>query len=238
VGDYGRKSGSNLLILLRSLVEVDGLERIRISSIEPNLVTEELLAFVGSNDVLCKHFHIPLQSGDDGILRAMRRRYSTGQYAALLQRIKELLPDCGIGVDVIAGFPGETEEQFQGTFDFISGLPASYLHVFTYSERPGTPAAGFGNPVEHGLRYRRSARLRSLGRMKRLAFAAENIGTVRLVLAESDVEDDIRYGFTENYMRVGIPADCAAGNTILRVEIVDIGADTCIGRVLDREALK
>ena len=141
VGDYGRKQGEDLSGLLRHLVKVPGLRRIRVSSIEPNLLTEELLELIAGQQVLCKHFHIPLQSGSDSVLRRMRRRYTTKQYADLVHRVRAQFPEGGIGADVIVGFPGETDEEFQETYRFLTELPVSYLHVFSYSERPHTPAA-------------------------------------------------------------------------------------------------
>ncbi len=235
VGDYGRKKGSSLGALLKRLVGLDGLERIRISSIEPNLLSDEILEFVASHDKMCKHFHIPLQSGNDEILRAMRRRYTTSQYAALIGKITGAIPDCGIGVDVIAGFPGESDAHFESTHRFIAGLPVSYLHVFTYSERPGTPAPGFGSHVHQVARSKRNRMLRVLGEKKRAAFGERMVGKKHMVLAEEAVDDGVRYGFTGNYVRVGMPSEETKGNALLEVEIVAADSDFCRGRVVRGE---
>ncbi|MBM2840819.1 MAG: 2-methylthioadenine synthetase, partial [Bacteroidetes bacterium] len=212
VGDYGKHIGSSLLQLLRELVHVNGLERIRISSIEPNLLTDEIIGFVASEPKMCNHFHIPLQSGCDEILRKMRRRYNTELYRNLIQRITKSIPECGIGVDVIVGFPGETEEHFQTTLRFIENLPVSYLHVFTYSERPDTPAAEFTPSVEPRVRFKRNEILRAIGMKKKHEFYRKQIGKNVLVLAESSVENGLRFGFTDNYVRVELPAESAEPN--------------------------
>lgn len=235
VGDFGRKSGTNLLSLLRELVKVHGLERIRISSIEPNLLTREIIEFVAASAKMCDHFHIPLQSGDDEMLRRMRRRYTTGQYAELIQAIKTRMPECGIGVDVIVGFPGETEEHFETTYRFLEELPVSYLHVFTYSERPNTPAASFAGGVEPRVRFARSERLRILGQKKRHAFCSASVGTMRPVLMESDVENGVRFGFTTNYVRVGLPAEATSENSIVDANIVAMHDSKCIGRPVNQQ---
>ncbi len=264
VGDYGKKNGTDLLALLRELVKVDRLERIRISSIEPNLLTQEILDFVASEKKMANHFHIPLQSGSDEILRGMRRRYNTTYYHDLIHRIRKQLSDCGIGVDVIVGFPGETEEHFEETQLFLTELPVSYLHVFTYSERPNTPAAEFvrkpsaprrvdlrsrresstdgsstdgsahglveghrrlvetphgGNAVEPRIRFKRNEMLRILSQKKKDAFYRSMIGKTVSVLMEGDVEDGMRFGFSENYVRVGLSADETAENTFVEIVI-------------------
>ncbi|MEK9136615.1 MAG: tRNA (N(6)-L-threonylcarbamoyladenosine(37)-C(2))-methylthiotransferase MtaB, partial [Bacteroidota bacterium] len=170
VGDYGKSAGTSLLELLHRLANVDGLERIRISSIEPNLLTKEMIDFIASQPKMCKHLHIPLQSGCDEILRRMRRRYNTQMYADLVRQVRTTIPECGIGVDVITGFPGETDEHFHTTLDFIEGLPVSYLHVFTYSERPNTPAIGFVEQVEPKVRFKRNEILRAIGMKKKREF--------------------------------------------------------------------
>jgi threonylcarbamoyladenosine tRNA methylthiotransferase MtaB len=230
VGDYGTRSGSNLLTLLRAFVHVDGLARIRISSIEPNLLTDELIAFVAESEVMCNHFHIPLQSGSDAILRLMRRRYQVGHYAALIDRITRVIPDCGIGVDVIAGFPGETDERFQETYRFLSDVPFSYLHVFTYSQRPNTPAATFAAQVEPKIRFKRNEMLRALGREKKHVFYSRMIGKTEAVLVEGHADATIRYGFTGNYVKVGIPVSSAAENTILPVTLNGLQHGVCVGQ--------
>jgi threonylcarbamoyladenosine tRNA methylthiotransferase MtaB len=230
VGDYGRKAGTDLLALLRSLADVPGIGRIRISSIEPNLVSRDLIDFVASGDRVCRHLHIPLQSGSDGVLKAMRRRYRSTQYADLIARIRDRIPDCGIGADVIVGFPGETEEDFEATHRFLADLPVSYLHVFTYSERPNTPAAGFASRVPHPDRSRRNEVLRTLSEKKRHAFAQSLVGTWRTVLTKSEVENGLRFGLTDNYVKVGIPEEGVAENTIMPVEILGVNNGFCTGR--------
>jgi threonylcarbamoyladenosine tRNA methylthiotransferase MtaB len=204
VGDYGRTSGTNLLSLLRALEPVRGLQRLRISSIEPNLLTDDIIEAAAISPVLCPHFHLPLQSGDDGVLRRMRRRYTSADYAARVEAIRRLLPDAGIGVDVIVGFPGETDAQFRRTAEFLSELPVSYLHVFTYSERPDTPAAGYADQVSPRERQRRNAVLRAIGEKKRLAFHAGMVGRTVPVLLESEVRDGRRMGLAPNYARVAV----------------------------------
>lgn len=233
VGDYGRKHGADLLALLRGLAEIEGLDRLRISSIEPNLLTGEIIDFVAAHDVMCKHFHIPLQSGSDDILRAMRRRYTAAQYAGRVRAVLERIPDCGIGADVITGFPGETDLHFEETRRFLADLPVSYLHVFTYSERPNTPAAGSARHVEPKVRSRRSAILRELGGRKKRAFHERMIGRTLPILVESEEGEGCRCGYTDNYVRVAVPADTAPANTIVPVVIVGVADGCCTGVVRD-----
>jgi threonylcarbamoyladenosine tRNA methylthiotransferase MtaB len=236
VGDYGRKSGANLLTLLKSLVEVQGVERIRISSIEPNLLTGAILDFVAQEKKMMNHFHIPLQSGSDEILQAMRRRYTTQQYADLVHRVRKQIPHCGIGVDVIVGFPGETEEHFQETLRFLTELPVSYLHVFTYSERPNTPARGFADPVEPRIRFKRNETLRLLSRKKRHAFCQSMVGRTAEVLLEGDVEGGLRFGFTDNYVRVGLTESETEENNIVCAVIESVHDGKCRGRITQQVA--
>ena len=231
VGDYGKKEGLNLLALLRALVRVDGLERLRISSIEPNLLSQEIIDFVATEPVLCNHFHIPLQSGNEEILWAMRRRYTTRYYHDLVIRIKESIPECGIGADVIVGFPGESDAHFESTVSFLDSLPISYLHVFTYSERPNTPAGTLPGSVVKRIRSFRNEALTMLSRKKRKAFHERILGRTVPVLVENEGEDGTRFGFTDNYVKVGIPADSALGNAIVPVEILQTDGEVCTGRV-------
>jgi len=238
VGDYGKASNRSLLGLLRDLEKVPGLERVRISSIEPNLLSDDLIRFVAGSSAVCHHFHIPLQSGDDAVLRSMRRRYHSAQYQDLIGRIKQAIPDCGIGVDVIVGFPGETDGQFERTCNFIENLPVSYLHVFTYSERPNTPASAFSNPVRPEVRYHRSRVLRMLGQRKKVEFHQAMVGQTEVVLFESQTESNLRFGFTRNYVRVGVPETEAEENTLRTVQILEAGIDSCVGIPLcDRVAV-
>jgi len=233
VGDYGQKSGNRLLDLLQVLSEVTGLARLRISSIEPNLLTDEILQFVAAHRVLCKHFHLPLQSGSDNVLRAMRRRYTTVQYASLVRKVRGLIPDCGIGVDVIVGFPGETDDQFEETYRFLNELPVSYLHVFTYSERPNTPAATYAHPVPSAKRSKRSEMLRVLSVKKREAFYRTMVGRKVTVLTETEVEADRRFGFTDNYVKVSVPADGVQDNVLLETIVDGVEFGCCIGARVD-----
>ncbi len=201
-GTYDAGS-TDLLALLQQLSAVKDVERYRISSIEPNLLTEAILNFVGSTPSFVPHFHIPLQSGDDTVLGIMRRRYRRHVYASRVARIIELMPDACIGADVIVGHPGETPERFDNTCCFLEELPISYLHVFTYSERPGTAAA---NTTCHGtvprhIRSERSRILRSLSGRKRTAFTERFLGTTRPVLWEHAASNGHMYGFTDNYIR-------------------------------------
>jgi threonylcarbamoyladenosine tRNA methylthiotransferase MtaB len=232
VGDYGKSSDADLFRLLRELVRVDGLERIRISSIEPNLLTQEIIEFVASDPKMCNHFHIPLQSGCDEILHLMRRRYNTELYADLINRIRQTIPECGIGVDVIVGFPGETEEHFQTTLRYIDELPVSYLHVFTYSERPNTPASAFTGKLEPKIRFKRNEILRAIGMKKKHDFYRNHIGRTVKVLVESDIDGDLRFGFTDNYVRVGLPAALVNPNEIVPVKISGIQYDKCVGTIV------
>jgi len=237
VGDYGAKRDGGLLPLLRALLRMEGLERVRISSIEPNLLTDEILELVASEPKACNHFHIPLQSGSDKILHLMRRRYDTRFYRTLVDKIHRKIPGCGIGADLIAGFPGETERLFQDTLSFVEELPVSYLHVFTYSERPDTPAAALPDSVEPKVRFKRNEILRSMGLSKKLAFYGNLVGTTAQVLVEDDVQSGMRYGFTDNYVRVALPADAAGANTMVPVEITAVREGVCRGRIADgREA--
>lgn len=231
VGDYGKKTGSSLLRLVQELVCIERLERIRISSIEPNLLTDDMISFIARHQKMCKHFHIPLQSGADEILRQMRRRYTTGDYRALIARIREAIPDAGIGVDVIVGFPGETDRHFEETYAFLHELPISYLHVFTYSERPNTPAADMRLAVRPDVRHRRNDMLRILSQKKRHAFYETMVGRLVTVLTEGDLERGSRFGFTENYVRIGVPADGVGENILLPVLITGVEENVCRGVV-------
>jgi threonylcarbamoyladenosine tRNA methylthiotransferase MtaB len=233
VGDYGRKFGSSLLELLKELTRVSDLRRIRISSVEPNLLSDELLAFWAANPILCKHFHLPLQAGNDAILQSMRRRYLTGLYADRVARIRSLLPDAGIGADLITGFPGETDELFDATYRFLVDLPISYLHVFTYSPRPNTPAAGLAGQVEPRIRFERSERLRLLSSRKRHAFQQRFVGSVCEVLVEDRTDDGFWTGLTSQYIRVNFPSAEDLSNRIAILKISGLEGEHCGGEVLD-----
>lgn len=221
-GDYNytNPKGKNLK-LIDVLYELDKLNipRIRISSIEPNLLTDEIIQLVKSSNSFCSHFHIPLQSGDPETLKLMRRRYNRDFYEKLIYKIKDTMPNCGIGVDVIVGFPGETEERFNNTYAFLESLPASYLHVFTYSERRNTHAVTMPGRVGMNVRKERSRMLRELSNAKRLKFYQSNAGKKHKVLFETIREDDFIYGFTENYVKVRTVAESQIENQIKQFEI-------------------
>jgi len=241
VGDFGSASsgkGETFLDLLHGLESVQGIERYRISSIEPNLLTKEIVTFVASSDKFCNHFHVPLQNGSDEVLRRMRRRYNANQYREVVEHIKELMPGAGIGADVIVGFPGETNELFEKSYNFIENLPLSYLHVFSYSERNGTDSAGFGGSVDPRVRRKRSELLRMLSQRKRYEFNRQFVGKIVKVLVEEEVKNEKIYGFTPNYVRVEMAAGAFAGANSSRIgEISDVlltgvSDNTALGQVI------
>ncbi len=205
--------------LIRELDKVEGIERIRISSIEPNLLTDEIISFVAQSKRFLPHFHIPLQSGSDNILRAMRRRYKKSLYASRISKIRELMPHASIGVDVIVGFPGETEEAFMETFEFLHELEVSYFHVFTYSERNNTWAADMDDPVDMGVRKERNRRLRILSEKKRNQFYKEHTGDVRTILVEDKLEGGNYTGYTDNYIKVSVPFAEAKPNQLIQARL-------------------
>jgi len=209
-GDYGIVDGKRrhrFLDLLQQLDQVAGIERFRISSIEPNLLTDEIIDFVSQSQRFVPHFHIPLQSGSDKILQLMRRRYQRDLYADRVAHIKSRMPHCGIGVDVIVGFPGETDDDFRETYQFLNELAVSYLHVFTYSERVNTPATALPGAVPLAQRSERSKMLHILSDKKRRFFYEQNVGRTAQVLFENDVEAGLMHGFTDNYVRVAAKYD-------------------------------
>lgn len=202
IGDFGNGTEENFLDLIRELDKINGIERYRISSIEPNLLTDEIISFVADSDKFVPHFHIPLQSGSNKILAAMRRRYERELYAERVKKIKALMPDCCIGVDVIVGFPGETDEDFNDTYQFISELDVSYLHVFTYSERDNTTAVRIKEIVPMETRNKRSKMLHILSEKKRRHFYESQKGKNKDVLFESEESEGMMNGFTDNYVKV------------------------------------
>ncbi|HYQ87306.1 MAG TPA: tRNA (N(6)-L-threonylcarbamoyladenosine(37)-C(2))-methylthiotransferase MtaB [Bacteroidota bacterium] len=229
VGDYGRKEKGSLLELLKLLGSIGGVDRIRISSIEPNLLSRELVDFILESEKFCNHFHIPLQSGSDRVLRSMRRRYLSDHYRSVVDYIKQKDPDAGIGADVIVGFPGESEQMFEETCSFLGELPLSYLHVFTFSEREGTPASNYNGSVEPRERARRSEVLRMLGRRKRHDFYARFGGRTLPVLFEGQLRAGMASGLARNYVRVGAPSRAPLTNQIKNVAIRSVDDDVCIG---------
>ena len=224
LGDFGYKTKENFYQLINKLEELNGISRFRISSIEPDLLSEEIIEFVNSSNKFVPHFHIPLQSGSNLLLKKMRRRYDTDLYSSRIKLIKELMPHACIGVYVIVGFPGETEEEFDKTIDYIKSLPVSYLHVFTYSERANTNAPKMNEIVPMEVRRRRSKQLRILSLKLKLKFYNENIGYKGKVLFESK-EDNFLVGFTENYIKVKVPFKPNMINTIQEVRLEKISSD-------------
>jgi threonylcarbamoyladenosine tRNA methylthiotransferase MtaB len=225
IGDFGNGTDEDFYQLVQELDKVEGIERFRISSIEPNLLSDEIIEFVARSKKFVPHFHIPLQSGSDRILQAMRRRYRSDLYRERIGKIKSLMPDACIGVDVITGFPGETDEEFMVTYDFLKDLPVSYLHAFTYSERANTTAVRLSEVVPKEERYERTKRLRILSHKKKKAFYQEHLGSIRSVLFEAEEENGMMNGFTENYVKVKIPFDESLINTIQTVELTEIDRD-------------
>lgn len=205
IGDFGRDTGETFFDLIRALDRVEGIKRYRISSIEPNLLTDEMIEFVAKSRAFMPHFHIPLQSGSDEVLKLMHRRYDTSLFAHKVERIKSLLPDAFIGVDVMVGMRGETEQYFEDCRQFIDSLPVSQLHVFPYSERPGTAALRIDHRVDEREKKRRSNRLLTLSEEKTRQFYSQFIGTIRPVLLERAQRGRMMKGFTDNYIRIEIP---------------------------------
>ncbi|MBP6532363.1 MAG: tRNA (N(6)-L-threonylcarbamoyladenosine(37)-C(2))-methylthiotransferase MtaB [Bacteroidia bacterium] len=225
IGDYGifdtksMKHETDFMSLVRRLDDVEGIERFRISSIEPNLLTDEIISFVSTSKRFVPHFHIPLQSGSDKILGLMRRRYKRNLYVERVNRIKEVMPDACIGVDVIVGFPGETEEDFMDTYRFLNELNISYLHVFTYSERENTDAALMPGVVPIHERKKRNKMLRILSEKKKNLFYSQYLNSEFPVLLEEENKDGMLSGFTSNYIRVSIPFDADLANKIVKVKL-------------------
>ncbi|MGZ3777701.1 MAG: tRNA (N(6)-L-threonylcarbamoyladenosine(37)-C(2))-methylthiotransferase MtaB [Mucilaginibacter sp.] len=228
LGDFGIRNGERedkFFDLVKALDEVEGIDRIRISSIEPNLLSDEIIAYIARSKRFVPHFHIPLQSGNNKILGLMRRRYKRELYTERVAKIKELMPDCCIGVDVIVGFPGETREDFIDTYNFLNGLDISYLHVFTYSERENTPAAEMPNPVPGSTRADRSKMLHILSDKKRRAFYESQLNKTDEVLFEGDIKEGYMHGFTRNYVKVKAKYDPVLVNELKRVQLTQISAD-------------
>jgi threonylcarbamoyladenosine tRNA methylthiotransferase MtaB len=235
VGDYGHSLGTGLYKLLLRLTDIPGDFRIRVSSIEPNLLSDELLELTFSNKKMCNHFHIPLQSGSQHILRQMRRRYTPEYYYQLIEKINSYSDDTGIGVDVIVGFPGETENDFLTTYNFLRELPISYLHVFTYSERPNTPAAEMKEKINVYERRRRNNMLRILSEKKKMSFYEKMIGKELEVLFETENHFGTMRGFSSNYVRVNTVYDSNLTNEIVKVSISGIVDGICEGNILENK---
>lgn len=231
IGDYGKGEFGNkkhehtFFDLVKALDTVEGIHRLRISSIEPNLLKNETIDFVAQSRSFVPHFHIPLQSGSDALLKLMRRRYLTNLYVDRVARIRKVMPNACIGVDVIVGFPGETDERFLETYQFLNTLDISYLHVFTYSERDNTVAAEMGGVVPKKVRDKRSKMLRGLSAKKRRAFYESQLGSVHTVLFEGENKEGYIHGFTENYIKVRAPWNPALVNTLHEVELKEIDGE-------------
>jgi threonylcarbamoyladenosine tRNA methylthiotransferase MtaB len=228
LGDFGLRDGKredNFFDLVKALDKVEGIDRIRISSIEPNLLTDEIIEFVATSKRFVPHFHIPLQSGSDKILGLMRRRYKRELYANRVAKIKQLMPDCCIGVDVIVGFPGETREDFIDTYNFLNNLNVSYLHVFTYSERENTLASEMKGSVPGSTRAERSKMLHILSDKKRRAFCESQLNKTDEVLFEGDIKDGFMHGFTRNYVKVRTKYDPVLVNELKKVHLTNISQD-------------
>ncbi len=221
-GDFGKSTGESFIDLLARLAEIDGIERIRLSSVEPNLLSDELIHFVSDNSKMLPHFHIPLQSGNDKILSLMRRRYKRELFADRVYKIKDRMPLAGIGADIIAGFPGETYEDFNDAAEFIDNLPLSYLHVFSYSERPRTPAKSLVPKVDPGTREKRRRVLTRISEIKHMEFQNSNIGTENEVLFEKEKYSGLICGFTKNYLRVESPWQSGLTGRVVKVRLTGI----------------
>lgn len=233
VGDYGKLINTNFYSALTKLVEVEGNFRLRISSIEPNLLTDEVLQLVKTNDKMCKHFHIPLQNGSPKILKLMKRRYTASFYKKLVNKVASEISDVGIGVDVIVGFPGETEEDFLLTFNLLKDLPISYLHVFTYSDRPNTKSIEMENKVPIEIKKERNNRLRILSQKKHHEFLKKMIGKNLEVLFEAEEHNGFIQGFASNYVRVALPYDSKLINKLANVKIIRVEDNICYAELIN-----
>ncbi|MCE8465443.1 tRNA (N(6)-L-threonylcarbamoyladenosine(37)-C(2))-methylthiotransferase MtaB [Bacteroides nordii] len=225
IGDFGKTTGETFFDLVKALDEVEGIERYRISSIEPNLLTDEIIEFVSHSRRFMPHFHIPLQSGSDDVLKLMRRRYDTALFASKIKKIKEVMPDAFIGVDVIVGTRGETEEYFEDAYRFIAGLDVTQLHVFSYSERPGTQALKIDHVVAPEEKHKRSQRLLALSDEKTQAFYVRHIGQTMPVLMEKTKAGMPMHGFTANYIRVEVENDPSLDNKMVDVLLGELNED-------------
>ena len=238
-GAYGMDlaTPTTLLAMLEQLVRVDGIERIRLNSIEPATVSEELLDFIAASPKICQHLHICLQSGDDDILRLMRRHYDVASYERLITNVMRRMPECGLGSDMLVGFPGETEAHFERTLRVVERLPFSYLHVFSYSARPGTPAAKYPGQVQPAMTKERSRRLRELAQAKKRAFAERFLGQERAILLEGKRDKTRQFlsGLTEHYIRVHVDAPEASVNQLVPVRLVALAEDEVLGEWIGGE---
>lgn len=222
IGDFGKTTGESFLDLLKALAEVEGIERYRISSIEPNLLTDEIIEYVASQPKFLPHFHIPLQSGSNRILGLMRRRYKREVFASRLEKVRTLMPDAFFGVDVIVGFPGETDEDFEDAYRFIEQLQPSFLHIFPYSERPNTPTASMADKLPQEVVNKRLQRLNTLCEELHRSFYLRNVGKTANVLLESTKRNGMMFGYTENYIKIELPHQKQLEGKIIPVKLSSI----------------
>ena len=243
IGDYGKGEFGNkkhehtFLELVKELDKIDGIHRLRISSIEPNLLKDETIDFVSKSDSFVPHFHIPLQSGSDELLKKMKRRYLKNTYTNRVAKIKEVMPNACIGVDVIVGFPGETDELFLETYNYLNELDISYLHVFTYSERPNTEAIDFDGIVPKRIRAKRSKMLRGLSAKKRRSFYESQLGNTLTVLFENENKEGYINGFTENYVKVKTPWNPELINTLHTITLKEIDEDGLVRFIFQKNTV-
>ena len=244
IGDYGifntktKKRETNFYELISNIDLIPDLNRVRISSIEPNLLSDEIIQFVHNSNSFVKHFHIPLQSGSDKILKLMKRRYLKNLYISRINKIKELMPDCCIGVDVIVGFPGETEQEFNETYEFLDALNISYLHVFSYSERDNTESLKINHKIPKKIRATRSQILRKLSEKKKMNFYKSNINQIRPVLFESKNYDGYIYGYTDNYVRVKTLWSKNLVDNVVDCELINIDDEIIMNaKVYEKETI-
>ena len=233
VGDYGSSVQKDFYKLLKELIEIKGEYRIRISSIEPNLLSDDILLLTADNPAICNHFHIPLQSGSPKVLQLMKRRYKISDYEKLIDRALNTISNVGLGVDIIVGFPGESEEEFLKTYNFVRELPVMYFHVFTYSERPNTPAINFSGRVDIAERKRRNKMLRILSDKKRYEFYTSMYGKELKVLFEEEKYNGYMKGFTSNYVRIKYPFNSDLVNKLKNVKITGVDDGVCTADLIN-----
>jgi len=222
IGDFGKSTHENFMDLIKALEQVEGIERIRISSVEPNLLKDEIIEHVAQSKKILNHFHIPLQSGCNKILAKMQRRYNRELFLSRVNKIKQLMPDAFIGVDVIVGFPGETDEDFEDTYTFLDKLDTTFYHVFSYSERPNTKAAGFEHKVPKNIIHNRSKKIQELANQKQSLFYKLNLGNTAEVLFEAHKKDRLMYGFTGNYIKVETNYNKSLVGQIRKVKLLSV----------------
>lgn len=225
IGDFGKSTGETFFDLVKALDQVEGIERYRISSIEPNLLIDKMIEYVAHSRAFMPHFHIPLQSGSDDVLKLMRRRYDTALFASKIEKIRSVIPDAFIGVDVIVGTRGESDAFFEDAYSFINGLDVTQLHVFSYSERPGTQALKIEHVVKPEVKHLRSQRLLALSEEKTHAFYARHIGQVKTVLLEKPKPGALMHGFTDNYIRVEVDESASLDNHLVQVKLGGFNED-------------